>query len=29
MTEPSRPALIRSTDNGDDHFCVVMPMAIG
>lgn len=29
MTEASRPAIIRPTENGDDHFCVVMPMAIG
>lgn len=29
LTEASRPAIIRPTENGDDHFCVVMPMAIG
>ncbi len=29
MTEASRPAILRPSDNGDDHFCVVMPMAIG
>jgi DNA polymerase-3 subunit beta len=29
MTEASRPAIIRPTEGGDDHFCVVMPMAIG
>ncbi|MCU0316780.1 MAG: DNA polymerase III subunit beta [Fimbriimonadaceae bacterium] len=29
MTESSRPAVIRPTEGGDDHFCVVMPMAIG
>jgi DNA polymerase-3 subunit beta len=28
MTESSRPAILRPTENGDDHFCVVMPMAI-
>lgn len=29
MTESSRPAVLRPTEGGDDHFCVVMPMAIG
>ncbi len=29
MTEPSRPAVIRPTENGEDRFCVVMPMALG
>ncbi len=29
MTEASRPAVLRPAENGDDHFCVVMPMAIG
>lgn len=29
MTEPSRPAVIRPSDGGDDRFCVVMPMALG
>lgn len=29
MTEASRPAILRPTEGGDDHFCVVMPMAIG
>jgi DNA polymerase-3 subunit beta len=28
MTEPSRPAVLRPTEGGDDHFCVVMPMAV-
>ncbi len=28
MTEPSRPAILRPTEGGDDHFCVVMPMAV-
>ncbi|HXH61988.1 MAG TPA: DNA polymerase III subunit beta [Fimbriimonadaceae bacterium] len=28
MTEPSRPAVIRPTEGGEDHFCVVMPMAV-
>ncbi|MBS1709556.1 MAG: DNA polymerase III subunit beta [Armatimonadetes bacterium] len=29
MTEASRPAVLRPAEHGDDHFCVVMPMAIG
>ena len=29
MTEASRPAVLRPIEGGDDHFCVVMPMAIG
>jgi len=29
MTESSRPAVLRPTEGGDDHFCVVMPMAMG
>ncbi len=29
MTESSRPAILRPTEGGEDHFCVVMPMAIG
>ncbi|MCW5937479.1 MAG: DNA polymerase III subunit beta [Fimbriimonadaceae bacterium] len=29
MTEPSRPAVIRPIENGEDRFCVVMPMALG
>lgn len=29
MTEPSRPAVIRPSDGGEDRFCVVMPMALG
>jgi DNA polymerase-3 subunit beta len=28
MTEPSRPAILRPTEGGEDHFCVVMPMAV-
>ncbi len=28
MTEPSRPAVLRPTEGGEDHFCVVMPMAV-
>ena len=28
MTEPSRPAILRPTEGGDDQFCVVMPMAV-
>lgn len=28
MTEPSRPAVLRPTEGGDDHYCVVMPMAV-
>lgn len=28
MTEASRPAVIRPTEGGEDHFCVVMPMAV-
>ncbi|MBL8065067.1 MAG: DNA polymerase III subunit beta [Chthonomonadaceae bacterium] len=29
MTEPSRPAVIRPIEGGQDRFCVVMPMALG
>lgn len=29
MTESSKPAILRPTENGAEHFCVVMPMAIG
>ncbi|MBS1721623.1 MAG: DNA polymerase III subunit beta [Armatimonadetes bacterium] len=29
MTEPSRPAVFRPSDGGEDRFCVVMPMALG
>jgi DNA polymerase-3 subunit beta len=29
MTEAARPAVIRPVDKADDHFCVVMPMALG
>ncbi|MBX3112903.1 MAG: DNA polymerase III subunit beta [Fimbriimonadaceae bacterium] len=29
MTEASRPAVLRPAEHGEDHFCVVMPMAIG
>lgn len=29
LTEPSRPAVFRAADDGDQHFCVVMPMALG
>lgn len=29
MTEPSRPAVIRPIEGGEDRFCVVMPMALG
>lgn len=29
MTEASRPAILRPTDEGEDHYCIVMPMAIG
>jgi DNA polymerase-3 subunit beta len=29
MTEAARPAVIRPVDRADDHFCVVMPMALG
>ncbi len=28
MTESTRPAVLRPVENGDDHFCVVMPMAM-
>ena len=28
MTEPSRPAVLRPTDGGENKFCVVMPMAL-
>ena len=28
MTESSKPAILRATENGEDHFCVVMPMAM-
>jgi len=28
MTESSRPALFRPADDGDDYFCVIMPMAL-
>lgn len=29
MTESSRPAILRPTEGGDDHFYVIMPMALG
>ncbi len=29
MTEPSRPALFRPVDGGDQRYCVIMPMALG
>lgn len=29
MTEPSRPAVIRPVEGGENRFCVVMPMALG
>lgn len=29
MTEPSRPAVFRPVEGGEDRFCVVMPMALG
>lgn len=28
MIEPSRPAIFRPTNGGEDHFCVIMPMAV-
>lgn len=28
MTEATRPAVIRPTEDGDDQFCVIMPMAL-
>ncbi len=28
MTEPSRPALFKPIDEGDERFCVIMPMAL-
>jgi len=28
MTESSKPAVLRPVEGGEDHFCVVMPMAI-
>jgi DNA polymerase-3 subunit beta len=28
MTENSRPAVFRPADDGDDYFCVIMPMAL-
>ncbi|MCC6403713.1 MAG: DNA polymerase III subunit beta [Fimbriimonadaceae bacterium] len=28
LTEPSRPAVIRPAEGGEDRFCVVMPMAL-
>lgn len=29
MTEPSRPAVIRPIEGGENRYCVVMPMALG
>lgn len=28
MTEPSRPAIFRPEEDGENHFCVIMPMAV-
>lgn len=28
LTEPSRPAVFRPVDGGEDQFCVIMPMAL-
>ncbi len=28
MTEPSRPAMFRPIEDGDERFCVIMPMAL-
>lgn len=29
LTEPSRPAVFRPIEGGDNQFCVIMPMALG